>query len=145
MVACGVRKVWSKVFEGMDKPSQQIGKLKEILSDLGMKGRFSLEQAKSIREKRELAQELGKLDSCVYTINFQLFAEDVQSFEKAVVGKKRGDRQSDSEEDGGSPGPKRRKVPQSTVYSDIILMSTQQKRSARQSIMAFLQSQSGSE
>ncbi|KAF8628702.1 hypothetical protein AX17_005925 [Amanita inopinata Kibby_2008] len=59
VVACGVRKVWSKVFEGVDKPSQQIRKLKEILSDLGMTGRFSLEQARAIREKRELAQELG--------------------------------------------------------------------------------------
>ncbi len=49
----------------MDKPSQQIKKLKEMLSDFGMKGRYSMEQAKAIREKRELAQELGKSDSDV--------------------------------------------------------------------------------
>jgi hypothetical protein len=65
VVACGIRKVWSKVFEGIDKPSQQIKKLKEMLSDLGMKGRHSMEQAKAIREKRELAQELGKSGSNV--------------------------------------------------------------------------------
>ena len=44
--------------------SQQIRKLKEMLSELGMSGRMSLEQAKSIKAKRELAQELGEfLDS----------------------------------------------------------------------------------
>ncbi|KAF8634198.1 hypothetical protein AX15_001012 [Amanita polypyramis BW_CC] len=105
VVACGVRKAWSKVFEGMNKPSQQIRKLKEILSDLGMKGRHSLEQAKAIREKRELAQEL----------------EDVQSFEKAVVGEKRQAPQSDSEDDESS-GPKRRRVLHSTVCFEAMLM-----------------------
>ncbi|KAK2464021.1 hypothetical protein APHAL10511_003965 [Amanita phalloides] len=117
VVACGVRKVWSKVFEGMDKPSQQIRKLKEILSNLGMKGRFSLEQAKTIREKRELAQEL----------------EDVQTFEKTVIGRRQDDAQEDPEESEDEdedeyPKPKRRKA-----------------GNARQSILAFLQDQSGSE
>ncbi|KAF8347986.1 hypothetical protein F5887DRAFT_1281037 [Amanita rubescens] len=93
VVACGIRKVWSKVFEGMDKPSQQIKKLKEMLSDLGMKGRHSMEQAKAIREKRELAQELGK------------------SGFNSVTGKKRASTQSDPEEseDDDVPEPKRRK------------------------------------
>lgn len=72
MVACGIRKVWSKVFEGMERPSQQIKKLKEILSDLGMKGRYSLEQAKAIREKRELAQELGNPDSYLHAISAKM-------------------------------------------------------------------------
>lgn len=39
--------------------SQQISHLKKILTDLGMSGRMSLEQAKVIREKRELRQEIG--------------------------------------------------------------------------------------
>jgi len=60
VLACGVRKVWSKLFQGMDN-SQQIRKLKEMLTELGMSGRMSLEQAKSIKAKRELAQELGTL------------------------------------------------------------------------------------
>ncbi|KJA23487.1 hypothetical protein HYPSUDRAFT_215081 [Hypholoma sublateritium FD-334 SS-4] len=59
VVACGTRKVWSKVFQGLDSPQQQIRKLKEMLSDLGMTGRMSLDQAKAIKEKRELAQELA--------------------------------------------------------------------------------------
>ncbi|KAF5386933.1 hypothetical protein D9615_001716 [Tricholomella constricta] len=67
--ACGVRKPWARVFQDLPKPSQQIVKLKEILSELGMSGRMSMEQAKRIREKRELAQEL----------------EDVKSFEQSVL------------------------------------------------------------
>lgn len=40
--------------------NQQIAHLKKFLSDLGMTGRMTLEQAKSIRNKRELQDELGK-------------------------------------------------------------------------------------
>lgn len=54
--------MWSKEFKDIaDDKSAQIRKLKTILSDLGMTGRLSMEKAKSIREKRELAQELGKI------------------------------------------------------------------------------------
>jgi hypothetical protein len=60
-VACGVRKVWSKEFKDIDTPSLQIQRLKTILSGLGMTGRMSLEQAKSIKAKREFAQELGTI------------------------------------------------------------------------------------
>ena len=55
-----MRKVWTKEFQNLEKPSQQIKRLKEILSELGMAGRFTLQQAKDIKEKRELAQELGE-------------------------------------------------------------------------------------
>lgn len=60
VVACGVRKQWAREFKGMEGPSEQIRRLKQILADLGMTGRMSLEQAKAIRAKRELAQELGE-------------------------------------------------------------------------------------
>ena len=50
--------MWSKVFIDLATPHQQIKKLKEILADLGMTGRMSMEQAKAIKEKRELAREL---------------------------------------------------------------------------------------
>ncbi|PFH50284.1 hypothetical protein AMATHDRAFT_4100 [Amanita thiersii Skay4041] len=85
VLACGVRKVWSKVFKDTEDSRQRIRILKEILSDLGMTGRYSFEQAREIKEKRALAQEL---------------AEDVQSFERAVVGKgeKRGSTHSESED-----------------------------------------------
>lgn len=58
-MACGVRRVWAKEFKDLERHSDQIKRLKQILADLGMTGRMSLEQAKAIREKRELAQELG--------------------------------------------------------------------------------------
>ncbi|KAG2075600.1 hypothetical protein BDR04DRAFT_1091104 [Suillus decipiens] len=58
VVACGVRKVWKKEFADLDTPSGQIKRLKDILKDLGMTGRLTLEKAKSIKAERELAQEL---------------------------------------------------------------------------------------
>ena len=49
-----------KEFEGIeDKPKKQIARLKEILASLGMTGRLSLDKAKAIRGKRELATEIG--------------------------------------------------------------------------------------
>lgn len=54
--------MWAKEFKDIEHPSGQISRLKQILSDLGMSGRMSLEQAKAIRERRELAQELGMFD-----------------------------------------------------------------------------------
>jgi hypothetical protein len=52
----------AKEFEGIEgQPTKQISRLKEILEDLGMTGRLSMEKAKSIRAKRELAEEIGKL------------------------------------------------------------------------------------
>ncbi|CCM02670.1 uncharacterized protein FIBRA_04775 [Fibroporia radiculosa] len=118
VVACGVRKAWAREFKNLDSPSEQIKRLKTILADLGMTGRMSMEQAKAIRAKRELAQEL----------------EDVQTFEKSVVSgpaagrnKKKDESQrssSDEESDGNvAEAPKRRS-------------------NARQSIMAFLGDQS---
>ena len=35
-------------------------RLKEILGELGMNGRLSMEKVKAIKEKRDLAKELGK-------------------------------------------------------------------------------------
>lgn len=59
MVACGVRKVWAKEFKDVEKPADQVRRLKKMLTDLGMTGRMSLEQAKAIKAKREFEQELG--------------------------------------------------------------------------------------
>jgi hypothetical protein len=59
VVACGVRKIWKKEFADLDTPSGQIKRLKEILKDLGMTGRLTLEKAKAIKAEREFAQELS--------------------------------------------------------------------------------------
>jgi len=67
VLACGVRKVWSKIFaispssKDQIPPKAQIAKLKEMLSELGMEGRYTMEKAKAIREKREFEKELGEL------------------------------------------------------------------------------------
>lgn len=58
VTACGVRKVWSKELKDMSE-RDQISRIKQILAQLGMTGRLSLEKAKAIKAKRELAQELG--------------------------------------------------------------------------------------
>ena len=60
-----MRKVWAKEFKNIDSKSEQIRHLKRMLSDLGMSGRMSMEQAKAIKEKREFEQELGKHFSVV--------------------------------------------------------------------------------
>ena len=60
VTACGVRKIWTKEFKDIeDNKPAQIRRIKSILAELGMTGRLSMEKAKSIRAKRELAQELG--------------------------------------------------------------------------------------
>ncbi|KAJ7644246.1 hypothetical protein FB45DRAFT_897330 [Roridomyces roridus] len=83
VLGCGVRKVWGKVFKDVDSPSEQIRMLKKILTDLGMSGRMSMEQARAIKEKRELAQEL----------------EDVQAFAAATTRSKGSKDDEDDEDD----------------------------------------------
>ncbi|KAF7430993.1 hypothetical protein PC9H_006708 [Pleurotus ostreatus] len=119
VVACGVRKQWVKVFEGLDRPSQQISKLQQILADLGMEGRLSLEKAKAIKEKREFEKELA----------------DVKAFEQTMAARSAPKSASGSgaedddraESDSDTAAPKRRKP------------------NARASIMAFLADQSDDE
>ncbi|KAF9269206.1 hypothetical protein L218DRAFT_953751 [Marasmius fiardii PR-910] len=124
--ACGVRKVWSKVFEGEDQPSKQIRILKDILTDLGMTGRMSMEQAKVIKEKRDLAMEL----------------EDVQNFEKAVLrqGSRRSRKSTPAKEEKED---EERSDPSSGEAEDA--RPVKRKGNARQSIMAFLEDQSDSD
>ena len=59
---CGVRKNWKSELNGLS-PVQSIERLKEILETLGMKGRPSLAQCKSIKEQLELQRELDDLIS----------------------------------------------------------------------------------
>lgn len=119
MVACGVRKMWKKEFADLDTPSGQIKRLKEILKDLGMTGRLTLEKAKTIKAERELAQEL----------------RDVQDFAEAErrreTRKEKGvseDEQSGSGSDDEDEGP-----------------PVKRKKTAGASILAFLGDQSDDE
>ncbi|KAG1812919.1 uncharacterized protein BJ212DRAFT_1482978 [Suillus subaureus] len=119
VVACGVRKMWKKEFADLDTPSGQIKRLKEILKDLGMTGRLTLEKAKTIKAERELAQEL----------------RDVQDFAEAErrreTRKEKGvseDEQSGSGSDDEDEGP-----------------PVKRKKTAGASILAFLGDQSDDE
>ncbi|ETW82094.1 hypothetical protein HETIRDRAFT_115641 [Heterobasidion irregulare TC 32-1] len=122
VVACGARKIWSKEFSGLDKPSQQVARLRSILSDLGMIGRPSLEQAKAIKEKRELAKELA----------------DVQQFGQAVAAGKPfqtrfGRSRAKAEDDEEAKEKQTEEESEAEVPT---------KNAARRSIMAFLGDQS---
>ncbi|RKO93950.1 hypothetical protein BDK51DRAFT_28761 [Blyttiomyces helicus] len=57
--ACGVRKVWSKEFAGMSG-LQRIQRCKEILVELGVDARPTLEKCKKIKLKREFQEEVGR-------------------------------------------------------------------------------------
>ncbi|OAX40156.1 hypothetical protein K503DRAFT_799046 [Rhizopogon vinicolor AM-OR11-026] len=119
VVACGIRKVWKKEFADLDTPSEQIKRLKEILKDLGMSGRLSLEKAKSIRAKRELAQELKDVQEFAETSRRREMRKENGVSENEDLG-------SESDDEDDSPPIKK-------------------KRTAGASILAFLQDQSDEE
>lgn len=121
VVACGVRKKWAKEFEGMeDKPNKQIARLKEILADLGMSGRLSMEKAKAIRARRELAEEL----------------EEVVQFEKH--------RGMPKDEDGTKTRRKQRDSPPEDASEDEEQLAANPPQ-RRKNILAFLDDQSEEE
>ena len=80
LLKCGIRKVWGTYLKPYETPKAKIRHLESMLIDVGMTGRFSLEKANQIKERREMAADL----------------EAVQEGDKKW-GK------VDSEEDGGRP------------------------------------------
>ena len=80
LLKCGIRKVWGAYLKSYETPKDKIKHLESMLSDVGMTGRFSLEKASQIKERREMAADL----------------EAVQEGDKKW-GK------ADSEEEGGRP------------------------------------------
>ncbi|GAB1317915.1 hypothetical protein MFIFM68171_08125 [Madurella fahalii] len=60
LAKCGVRKVWAFEFKkrGDDTPKAKIKRLKEMLAEVGMTGRFSEAKAREIKEMRELQADL---------------------------------------------------------------------------------------
>lgn len=104
--------MWSKEFKDLDKPSDQIRRLRQILADLGMTGRMSMDQAKVIREKREFAQELGAFAVACPRLQAETipcpshtkhdFVEDVQEFaQKMEAAGRRRAQKSDAAEEAG--------------------------------------------
>jgi len=58
LVKCGIRKLWGKELKPYDTPKAKIKHLKQMLTDVGMTGRYSQEKANQIREARELAADI---------------------------------------------------------------------------------------
>lgn len=58
LVKCGVRKMWYRELQHCDTSQAKVRHLKQMLSDVGMTGRFSAEKANQIREARELQADL---------------------------------------------------------------------------------------
>ncbi len=57
MFKCGVHKVWKRELDGLSD-EQAIAKLRQILRDLGMEGRPSLEKCREIKARREYEAEI---------------------------------------------------------------------------------------
>ncbi|KAF2101783.1 hypothetical protein NA57DRAFT_73224 [Rhizodiscina lignyota] len=58
LVKCGIRKLWHRELASFSTDSAKISHLKEMLNDAGMDGRYSVEKARQIKERRELAADL---------------------------------------------------------------------------------------
>ena len=58
LIKCGIRKLWGKELASYPNSKTKIRHLKEMLAEVGMTGRYSVEKASGIREERELKSEL---------------------------------------------------------------------------------------
>ncbi|KAL9088063.1 MAG: hypothetical protein Q9165_006404 [Trypethelium subeluteriae] len=58
LIKCGIRKMWHRELAPYSSPSAKVAHLKRMLKDAGMDGRFSVEKARAIKERRELEQDL---------------------------------------------------------------------------------------
>lgn len=61
LVKCGIRKMWWRELQPYETPKAKIKHLREMLEDVGMKGRYSLEKARQIRDERELKADLEQI------------------------------------------------------------------------------------
>lgn len=99
LVKCGIRKMWFRELAPYETPKLKIQHLKEMLSDAGMTGRYSIERANQIRSQRELKADL----------------EAVQEGDRQW-----GKGESDDEEEGPAK-PRRRRLARGLKELDIFL------------------------
>ncbi|KIX00913.1 uncharacterized protein Z518_09978 [Rhinocladiella mackenziei CBS 650.93] len=55
---CGIRKLWGKELKPYETSKAKIKHLREMLANIGMTGRYSIDKANQIREARELAADI---------------------------------------------------------------------------------------
>jgi len=58
LIKCGIRKLWGKELATYSTAKAKINHLKGMLKEAGMEGRYSVEKASAIKERRELAADL---------------------------------------------------------------------------------------
>jgi hypothetical protein len=58
LVKCGIRKLWGKELKPYESPKAKIKHLKDMLTDAGMTGRYSIEKASQIKDERELRADI---------------------------------------------------------------------------------------
>ncbi|KAJ5965525.1 hypothetical protein N7481_012239 [Penicillium waksmanii] len=61
LVKCGIRKMWWRELQPYETPKAKIKHLKGMLENAGMKGRYSLDKARQIRDERELKADLEQI------------------------------------------------------------------------------------
>lgn len=102
IVACGSRKVWSKWFSSLDPPAEtpkaQAKALRQLLADLGMEGRLSMEKAKKIKEKRDFEEEMRAIGADALPSNDG--AGRSTRNKRASTGSKKASHDDDSEGEG---------------------------------------------
>ncbi|CAI2182361.1 7995_t:CDS:2, partial [Funneliformis geosporum] len=74
---CGVRKIWAKELTDCKTNSSKIRKLKQMLVDLGVEGRPTLEKCKKVKKRRELEAELKAMSA------ENIISDDVKETRKA--------------------------------------------------------------
>ncbi|KAI9653230.1 MAG: hypothetical protein M1821_007661 [Bathelium mastoideum] len=58
LLKCGIRKLWHRELAPHPTPAAKIAHLKSMLRAVGMEGRFSVEKARAVKERRELEMDL---------------------------------------------------------------------------------------
>jgi hypothetical protein len=58
LVKCGIRKIWAFELKPYESSKAKIKHLKDMLAEVGMTGRYSLEKASNVKEQRELAADI---------------------------------------------------------------------------------------
>ena len=108
LLKCGIRKIWAFELKPYETSKAKIKHLKNMLSDIGMTGRFSLEKASQIKEARELAADIEAVKE-----GNEIWGKDGEDRARRSKRADRATTEDDVDEEDGAPtrklvrGPKR--------------------------------------
>lgn len=103
LVKCGVRKIWAFELKSYETPKAKIKHLKEMLTEVGMTGRYSLEKASQIKEARELAADIEAVQE-----GNEIWGKDGE--ERSSRSKRSNYIEPGDEEEAADAGPKKQLV-----------------------------------